>query len=252
MNFSGGLFCWKKQSQKIRPKNSGPKFGRPKFVSQNSGQNSGSGGAKSPVQTFVPEKVANKQNYKQTGVSEGRTGKLMAEGCETSKLLVAIFDLQLPSPRSSLKMPSELHLDPCWEFRPRKKYLAPPPPIPANTLPAARPPAPHPPGRPPPLLGFSIKSLPPPSWCLGLLLPLPRAEKNKKYPKRPPRTPRVKTWLGCYFAPPSGRNLQGHFQVNFSQRSSLTPHSFLLEALVNFSRVSVDFQQFTVSFSQSI
>ena len=55
VNFSGGLFCWKKQSQKIRPKNSGPKFGRPKFVSQNSALNSGSGGAKSPVQTFVPE-----------------------------------------------------------------------------------------------------------------------------------------------------------------------------------------------------
>ena len=48
-------FGRKKQSQKIRPKNSGPKFGRPKFVSQNSGLNSGSGGAKSPVQTFVPD-----------------------------------------------------------------------------------------------------------------------------------------------------------------------------------------------------
>ena len=53
VNFSGGLFRWKKQSQKIRPKNSGPKFGRPKFVSQNSGLNSGSGGANSPVQTSV-------------------------------------------------------------------------------------------------------------------------------------------------------------------------------------------------------
>ena len=57
MNFSGGLFCWKNQSQKIRPKNSGPKFGRPKFVSQNSGLNSGSGGAKSPVQKFVPDSL---------------------------------------------------------------------------------------------------------------------------------------------------------------------------------------------------
>ena len=56
MNFSGALFCWKKQCQIIRPKNSGPKFRRPKFVSQNSGLNSGSGGAKSPVQTFVPDK----------------------------------------------------------------------------------------------------------------------------------------------------------------------------------------------------
>ena len=58
MNFSGGLFCWEKQSQKIRPKNSGPKFGRPKFVSQNSAPNSGSGGAKSPVQKFVPDKFS--------------------------------------------------------------------------------------------------------------------------------------------------------------------------------------------------
>ena len=44
VNFSRGLFCWKNQSQKLRPKNSGPKFGRPKFVSQNSALNSGSGG----------------------------------------------------------------------------------------------------------------------------------------------------------------------------------------------------------------
>ena len=57
MNFSGGLFCWEKQSQKIRPKTSGPTFGRPKFVSQNSALNSGSGGAKSPVQTFAPDKI---------------------------------------------------------------------------------------------------------------------------------------------------------------------------------------------------
>ena len=49
------LLAKKKQSQKIRPKNSGPKFGRPKFVSRNSALNSSSGGAKSPVQTFVPE-----------------------------------------------------------------------------------------------------------------------------------------------------------------------------------------------------
>ena len=55
VNFSGGLFCWKKQSQRVRPENLGPKFGCPKFVSQNSALNSGSGGAKSPVQTFVPE-----------------------------------------------------------------------------------------------------------------------------------------------------------------------------------------------------
>ena len=53
--FFRGLFGWKKQSQKIRLKNSGPKFGSPKFVSQNSALNSGSGGAKSPVQTCVSD-----------------------------------------------------------------------------------------------------------------------------------------------------------------------------------------------------
>ena len=58
MNFSGGLFCWKKQSQKIRLENSGSKFGRPKSVSQNSALNSSSGGAKSPVQTFVSDKYS--------------------------------------------------------------------------------------------------------------------------------------------------------------------------------------------------
>ena len=46
-----------KQNQNIRAKNSGPKFGRPKFVSQNSALNSGSGGTKSFVQTFVPDKI---------------------------------------------------------------------------------------------------------------------------------------------------------------------------------------------------
>ena len=55
--FWGPLFL-EKQAQKIRPRNSGPKFGRPKFVSQNSGPNSGFGGAKSPVQKFVPEEKA--------------------------------------------------------------------------------------------------------------------------------------------------------------------------------------------------
>ena len=51
-------FAGKKQGQTFRPKNSGPKFGRPKFVSQNPSLNSGSGGAKSPVQTFGPESLA--------------------------------------------------------------------------------------------------------------------------------------------------------------------------------------------------
>ena len=42
------------KSQNIDPRISGPKFGRPNFVSQNSAPTSGSGGAKSPVQKFVP------------------------------------------------------------------------------------------------------------------------------------------------------------------------------------------------------
>ena len=62
--FLEGEFFWgplllekKKQNQRIKPKNSGSKFGRPKFVSQNSALNSDSGDAKSPVQKFVPEKT---------------------------------------------------------------------------------------------------------------------------------------------------------------------------------------------------
>ena len=51
--FRGALFCWhKKEDQKIRPKNSDPKFGHPKFVSQNSALNSGSGGTKSLCRNF--------------------------------------------------------------------------------------------------------------------------------------------------------------------------------------------------------
>ena len=49
----GASFAGKRQDQKIRPKNSGPKFGRPKVVSQNSAPNSGSGGARSPVQKIA-------------------------------------------------------------------------------------------------------------------------------------------------------------------------------------------------------
>ena len=60
VNFSGGLFDWKKNN---RVKNStqefGSRFGRPKFVSQNSGPNSCFGGAKSPVQKFVPDLLLN-------------------------------------------------------------------------------------------------------------------------------------------------------------------------------------------------
>ena len=56
--FFRGPLLLEKTVSKIRPKNSGPKFGRPKFVSQNSALDSDSGGAKSPVQTFVPETLA--------------------------------------------------------------------------------------------------------------------------------------------------------------------------------------------------
>ena len=52
--FFRGPLLLEENSQKIRPKNSGPNFGHPKFVSQNSALNSGPGGAKSPVRTFVP------------------------------------------------------------------------------------------------------------------------------------------------------------------------------------------------------
>ena len=75
-----------------------------------------------------------------------------------------------------------------WTFRPRKKIFSPPPPPPipqfaADTLPATRPLS----LLQTPLLGFPIKNRhPPPPPRLGLPLPPPRAEKNKKYPKRPP------------------------------------------------------------------
>ena len=72
---------------------------------------------------------------------------------------------------------------------PNKKILTPPPPpkFPNSpqTLPAPRP---LPSWRPPPLPGiFNEKPIPPPSRRLGVPLPPPRAEKNKNYPKRPPR-----------------------------------------------------------------
>ena len=74
-----------------------------------------------------------------------------------------------------------------WTFRPRKKIFSPPPPqIPqfaADTLPATLPLS----LLKTPLLGFSIQNRLPPPPRLGLPLPPPRAEKNKKYPKCPPR-----------------------------------------------------------------
>ena len=55
--FRGPLLLEKTESIRFDPRNSGPKFRRRKFVSQNSGKNSGSRGAKSPVQTFVPDRL---------------------------------------------------------------------------------------------------------------------------------------------------------------------------------------------------
>ena len=67
-----------------------------------------------------------------------------------------------------------------WEFRPWKKKTPPLPQIPADTLPAPRPPTPSPARPPPPPPGiFNKKPRPPPSWCLGFRLPLPREEKIK-------------------------------------------------------------------------
>ena len=52
--FLGGEFFWGPLLlEKTESKDSGPKFGRPKFVSQNSALNSGSGGVKSPVQKVI-------------------------------------------------------------------------------------------------------------------------------------------------------------------------------------------------------
>ena len=68
--FWGPLLLEKNRLKKFLPGNSGPKFGRPKIVSQNSGPNSGFGGAKSPVQKFVPETlVLCKAGWCKTGLS---------------------------------------------------------------------------------------------------------------------------------------------------------------------------------------
>ena len=70
--FRGPLLLEKIES-KIRPKNSGPNFGHPKFVSQNSALesslDSGSGGAKSPVQMFVPDEILFFQDWGPEGRS---------------------------------------------------------------------------------------------------------------------------------------------------------------------------------------
>ena len=68
---------------------------------------------------------------------------------------------------------------------PKKKCLAPPPQIARR-----HPPSPSPPPlsweNPPPSGIFNKTPTPALSWRLELPLPLPRAERNKKYSKRPP------------------------------------------------------------------
>ena len=79
-------------------------------------------------------------------------------------------------------------------FWPPKKIFSPPPPqfpkFPADTLPAPSPP-PTPSWETPISWDFQKKkkTTPPPSCRPGLPLLLPGAEKNKKYPKRPPSQP---------------------------------------------------------------
>ena len=68
-----------------------------------------------------------------------------------------------------------------WTFRPRKKYLAPPPKFPDSLQTPSRPLGPsRPGGPPPPPWDFQLKkSDPPTSWRLELPIPPPHAEKKK-------------------------------------------------------------------------
>ena len=74
-----------------------------------------------------------------------------------------------------------------WTFRPKKKYLAPPPansPIHRRHLPG--PLGPSRPGGPPPPGIFNSKLIDPSPVSSNSPFPLPEQKKNKKYPKRPP------------------------------------------------------------------
>ena len=55
VNFSGGLFCWKKTESKTLTQEFGSKIRASKIRFQEFGPDFGSGGARSPVQTFVPD-----------------------------------------------------------------------------------------------------------------------------------------------------------------------------------------------------
>ena len=76
----------------------------------------------------------------------------------------------------------ELVLNLGGNFGPEKKYLPSPPPISRKNPPGRVPPPPPPARETPPPRIFNKKS----SQRFGLPLPLSRADKNKKYPKRPP------------------------------------------------------------------
>ena len=99
--------------------------------------------------------------------------------------LLSLFTLRKREKRE--KRERERERETWWAFRPRKKILSSPPPpqiLLAHTPPT---PPPSPPlvGEPRPPLGLfnKKKPTPAPSRRLGLRLPLPRAEKNKKYSK---------------------------------------------------------------------
>ena len=65
--------------------NSGPKFWRPKFISQNSTLNSGFGGAKSPVQKFAPGKGSIGKIPEQIGKVPKKPGKLQVGQLSTNR-----------------------------------------------------------------------------------------------------------------------------------------------------------------------
>ena len=112
--FLEGEFFWgplllENTESKIRPKNSSPNFGSPKFVSQNSALNSGSGGAKlglskkygstPPICTAVPCQYA-PHLYRRTFLAS----KLQRKGnpCNTPPISTAV---RLPFVRQYVRPP---------------------------------------------------------------------------------------------------------------------------------------------------
>ena len=105
----------------------------------------------------------------------------------------AIWEHPKSKPTTQTGDGSDLHLTRST-FRPRKKIFSPPRPK-ESPIRRRHPLAPPRENPPPPYLGFSIKnrSLPPPAVSDSPFLPRP--EKNKKYPKRPPSLSRGTVWL---------------------------------------------------------